>query len=119
MIEKSLLLLLPLIRVYIVFLMILYLISLIFFQNYYRSPADQLDEKLMKMADKMDRRFEKLQNKTDSWLSKKINSAGRTYRKYILGDENSIYVDELYLINMYILAFSAGTMLGLATGKLF
>ena len=69
------------------------------------------------MAEKLDRKLDKLEHKTDSWLTKKLSSADRLYRKYVLGDTSRETIDDLYLLNMYILAFSAGTMLGMATGK--
>jgi len=44
-------------------------------------------------------------------------NARKMYRKHVLGDRSKISVEELYILNMYIMAFSIGTMLGVGTGK--
>lgn len=76
--------------------------------------ARQLDKKVEKIAGKLDKKM----NAADSWFNKQSKSARKMYKKYILGDNSKITVDELYMLNMYIMAFSIGTMLGVGTGKL-
>ncbi|XP_064093754.1 FUN14 domain-containing protein 1-like [Macrobrachium nipponense] len=79
-----------------------------------QDAARQLDKKLDKLADKLDKKV----HTADSWVNKQMKQARKVYRKHILGDDSKITVDELYLLNMYIIAFSAGTMLGVGTAKI-
>jgi len=74
--------------------------------------ARALDKKLDKVASKIDKKLDK----ADNWLSSQLNKANRSYRQRILGDD--VTVEDLYVLNMYILAFSAGTMLGVGTAKM-
>ncbi|CAL4170561.1 unnamed protein product [Meganyctiphanes norvegica] len=74
--------------------------------------ARALDKKLDKVTSKLDGKL----TKADNWLSSQLNKANRSYRQRILGDD--VTVDDLYVLNMYILAFSAGTMLGVGTAKI-
>ncbi|XP_042872454.1 uncharacterized protein LOC122253443 [Penaeus japonicus] len=86
-------------------------------QSAMKDTARRLDRKLEKAADKLDRKLAQAEQKADWWFSKKLDSARKMYRKHVLGDESRITVDELYMLNMYIMAFSVGTMLGVGTGK--
>ncbi|XP_076043470.1 FUN14 domain-containing protein 1 [Oratosquilla oratoria] len=83
-----------------------------------RLHQETLDHKLEKAVEKLEKQVNKLEGKADTWLDKKFSQAKRAYRHHVLGDKRKETVDELYLLNMYILAFSAGTMLGVGVGKL-
>lgn len=67
-----------------------------------------------KLAGKLDQRL----NTADSWFNKQMKHARKMYRKHILGDTSKITVDEMYILNMYIIAFSAGAMLGVGSAKI-
>lgn len=86
-------------------------------QSTMKDAARRLDRKLEKAAEKLDRKLGQAEQKADWWFSKKFDSARKMYRKHVLGDSSNITVDELYMLNMYIMAFSVGTMLGVGTGK--
>lgn len=87
-------------------------------QSALQDAARRLDRKLEKAAEKLDRKLNQAEQKADSWMNKRLDSARKTYRKYVLGDSSKITVDEMYMLNMYIMAFCAGTMLGVGTGKI-
>ena len=95
-------------------ILILYSIVLSSFQNVLQDTARQIDKKIDKFAGKLDRQI----NTADSWFNKQMKHARKMYRKHILGDTSSITVDEMYQLNMYIIAFSAGAMLGVGTAKM-
>lgn len=86
--------------------------------NLLRDAARQVDRKLEKAAIKLDRKLNKVEQKAESWVNKRMKSAQKVYRKYVLGDNSTFTVDELYMLNMYIMAFSAGTMLGVGMAKM-
>ncbi|KAK8732139.1 hypothetical protein OTU49_007204 [Cherax quadricarinatus] len=87
-------------------------------ENLLRDAARQMDRKLEKAAIKLDRKLNKVEQKAESWVNKRMKSAQKAYRKYVLGDNSTFTVDELYMLNMYIMAFSAGTMLGVGMAKM-
>lgn len=87
-------------------------------QGVLRDTARQIDRKLEKAANNLERKIIRTEQKADTWLSKQLNTAHGLYRKHVLGDSSKVTVDELYILNMYIMAFAAGTMLGVGTAKI-
>lgn len=77
--------------------------------------SEQLDKTLTNAA----RRLEDLESKADTWFNRKLRSGQKLYRKYILGKSSEITIEELYAIHVYLLAFTACTMLGRALGRVF
>uniref|UniRef100_A0A0P4W1J3 FUN14 domain-containing protein n=1 Tax=Scylla olivacea TaxID=85551 RepID=A0A0P4W1J3_SCYOL len=83
-----------------------------------QSAARRLDRSLEKAADRLERTMNRAEQRADSWLGKKMDAARRLYRRHILGDTSRVSVDEMYMLNMYVMAFTAGTMLGVGTAKI-
>ncbi|KAK8378412.1 hypothetical protein O3P69_011125 [Scylla paramamosain] len=83
-----------------------------------QSAARRLDRSLEKAADRLERTMNRAEHRADSWFGKKMDSARRLYRRHILGDTSRVSVDEMYMLNMYVMAFTAGTMLGVGTAKI-
>lgn len=71
-----------------------------------------------KAAENIESRLNQAEQKADTWVNKRLIAGRKLYRKHILGDNSKITVDELYMLNMYIMAFSAGTMLGVGMAKI-
>nr|XP_045620213.1 FUN14 domain-containing protein 1-like [Procambarus clarkii]XP_045620214.1 FUN14 domain-containing protein 1-like [Procambarus clarkii]XP_045620215.1 FUN14 domain-containing protein 1-like [Procambarus clarkii] len=87
-------------------------------ENLLQDAARKIDRKLEKAAEKLDRKLNRVEQKAESLISKQIRSARKMYNKHVLGEDRMFTVDELYMLNMYILAFSAGTMLGVGMAKI-
>ncbi|XP_045620213.2 FUN14 domain-containing protein 1 [Procambarus clarkii] len=87
-------------------------------ENLLQDAARKIDRKLEKAAEKLDRKLNRVEQKAESLISKQIRSAQKMYNKHVLGEDRMFTVDELYMLNMYILAFSAGTMLGVGMAKI-
>lgn len=86
--------------------------------NLLQDAARKIDRKLEKAAEKLDRKLNRVEQKAESLISKQIRSARKMYNKHVLGEDRMFTVDELYMLNMYIMAFSAGTMLGVGMAKI-
>ncbi|KAK7085093.1 hypothetical protein SK128_009171 [Halocaridina rubra] len=82
--------------------------------NLLQEAAHNLDKKIEKVVKKLDHKVDT----AEGWFTKKMTSAKKMYRRHILGDDSKITIEELYMLNMYIMAFSIGAMLGVGTGKL-